>query len=88
MRVRKLHEDNQKKLRKLIWYIKRMTKFPLIMCAERVNVLKWWVNASYAYPNNMWGHIGETNSMVTYGRGSIISIPKKQNINTKSLIEA
>ena len=48
IRVRKLDEDDWKKLRKLLSYLKRTIKLPLILRADGVNVLKWWVDTSYA----------------------------------------
>ena len=86
-RVRNLDEDNWDKLRRLIGYLKRTIKLPLILRADGVNLLKWWVDASYAAHDNMRVHMGVTTSMGKYGRGSIISISKKQNINTKSSTE-
>ena len=49
-----------------------------------MNVLKWWVDASYAAHDDMRGHTGGTMAMGKYGRGLIISISKKQKLNTKS----
>ena len=86
-RVRKPDEDDRKKLRRLLGYLKLTIKLPLILRAYRVNVLKWWVDASYAAYENMRGHTGGTMSMEKDGRGSIISISKKQNLNTKSSME-
>ena len=73
-RVRNLDEDDWKKLRRLIGYLKITIKLPLILRADGVNVLKWWVNASYAAHGDMRGHTGGTLSMGKDGRGSIISI--------------
>ena len=87
-RVRKPDEDEWKKLRRLLGYLKRTIKLPLILRSDGVNVLKWWVDASYAAHDDMWGHTGGTMSMVKDGRVSIISISKKQKLNTKSLTEA
>ena len=78
--MRKPDKDDWKKLRKLLGY--------LILRADRVNVLKWWVDASYAAHDNMWGHTRGTMSMGKDGCGSIISISKKQKLNTKSSTEA
>ena len=52
-RVRKTDEDNWKKLRRLLGYLKRTIKLPLILRDYWVNVLKWWVDASYAAHENM-----------------------------------
>ena len=57
------------------------------MRAERVNVLKWWVDALYADHDDMRGYIEGTMSMKKNGRISIISISKKQKLNTKSSTE-
>ena len=87
-RVRKLDEDNWKKLSRLLSYLKRTIKLPLILQADRLNVLKWWVDASYAAHDDMRGHTGGTTSMGKDGHGLIISILKKQKLNTKSSTEA
>ena len=76
------------KLRRLLGYLKRTIKSPLILRAYGVNVLKWWVDASYTAHDDMRGHTGGTMSMGKYGCGSRISTPKKQKINKKSSTEA
>ena len=86
-RVRKTDEEDWEKLRRLLGYLKLTIKLPLILQADGVNVLKWWVDASYAAHDNIQGHTGVTMSMGKDGRGSIISISKKQNLNTKSSTE-
>ena len=62
-RVRKPDEDDCKKLRRFLGYLKRMIKLSLIIQADGVNVMKWWVDASYADHDDMWGHTGGTMSM-------------------------
>ena len=86
--MRNPDEDKWKKLRRLLGYLKRIIKLPLILRSDRVNFLKWWVDASYLAHDNMRVHAGGTMSMVKDGHGSIISISKKQKLNTKSLTEA
>ena len=88
MRVRNPDEDDWKKLRRLLGYLNRTIKLPLILRADGVNVLKLWVEASYLYHDDMRGHTGGTMSMGKDGRRSIISISRKLNINTKILVEA
>ena len=87
-RVRNPDEDNWKKLRRLLGYLKRTIKLPLILRADGVNVLKWWVDASYASYDNMREHTGGIMSIGKDGGGSIISISKKQKLKTKSSTEA
>ena len=86
--MRKPDEDNWKKLRRLLGYLKITIKLPLILRSDKLNVLKWWVDASYADYDYMPVHTGRTMSMGKDGRGLIISISKKQKLNTKSLTEA
>ena len=45
-RVRNLDEDDWKKLWRLLGYLKRKINLPLILQADGVNVLKWWIGAS------------------------------------------
>ena len=59
----------------------------LTLRAERVNILKWWVDASYDIHHDMRGETGVTMSMGKNGRGYIISMSKKQKLNTKSSTE-
>ena len=87
-RVRKPDEDDWKKMRIFLGYLKQTIKLPLILRADGVNVLKLWVEASYAAHDDMWVHAEGTMSMVKEGRRSIISISKKQKINTKISTEA
>ena len=42
-RVRKPDEGDWRKLRRLMGYLKRTIKLPMILQAYRVNMLKWWV---------------------------------------------
>ena len=86
--VRKPDENDWKKMRRLIGYLKRTIKIPLIMRVDDMNVIKWWVDASYFINENMWGNMGGTTSMGKNGWGSTIRKPKKQKLNTKILTEA
>ena len=86
--MRNPDKDDWKNMRRLIGYLKRTIKLPLILHADGVKVIKWWVDTSYAAQNDMRGHTGGTMSMGKNRRGAIISIPKKQKLNTKSSTEA
>ena len=86
-RVRKPDEEDWKKLRRLIGYLKRTIKLPLILQADGVNVLKRWVDASYVEHDGMRGHTRGTMPMGKDGRGSMLSLSKKQNLKTKSSTE-
>ena len=57
-RVKNPDEDDWKKLRIFLSYLKQTIKSPLILRADEVNVLKWWVDASYAAYDGMRGYTG------------------------------
>ena len=61
--MRNLDEDDWKKLRRLIEYLKRTINLPLIFRSPGMNVLKLWVGMSYATHDDMQGHTRETMSM-------------------------
>jgi hypothetical protein len=84
-RVRNPDEDDWGKLRRLMRYIKGKINLPLIMREDSLNVIKWWVNDSFATHDNFQGHTGGT---VPLGKGSITRVSKKQKINTRSSTEA
>ena len=86
--MRNPDEEDWKKLRRLLGYLKWTIELPQILRADGVNVLKWWVDASYAAHDDMRGHNGGTMPMGKDGRGSIISLSKKKKLNTKSSTEA
>jgi hypothetical protein len=80
-RVRTPDEYDWLKLKRLLRYIMSTIYVPLILRADSLNVIKWWVDAYFANHANCRGHTGET---ISLGRGSVIGMSKKQNINTRS----
>ena len=60
MRVRKPDKEDWKKLRRLFGYLKRNIKLSLVLQADGVNMLKWWVDASYASHDDMREQTGGT----------------------------
>ena len=73
-RMKKPDKDNWKKLRRFLGYLKQTIKLPLILRADIVKVMKWWVDTSYASHDDMRGKTGGTLSMGKDGRRSIINI--------------
>ena len=61
--VRNPDEGYWKKRQRFLGYLKRTIKLPLILRSDGVNVLKWWVDASYVAHEDMQGHTGEPISM-------------------------
>jgi hypothetical protein len=83
-RVKEPDEDEWSKLKRLLKYIGGTIYIPLILRVDNLNVIKWWVDASYATHGDCRGHTG---AMMSLGRGAIIGMSKKQKLNTKSYTE-
>jgi hypothetical protein len=83
--VKSPDEDDWMKLKRLLKYIRGTIYMPLILKADSLNIVKWWVDASYATHGDCKGHTGATMSM---GTGSSTGISKKQKINTRSSTES
>jgi hypothetical protein len=83
-RVKQPDEDDWNKLKRLLKYIRGTIYMPLILRADSLSIIKWWVDASYA---THWECRGHTGAMMSLGRGSIIGMSKKQKLNTKSSTE-
>ena len=58
---------------------------PLTLEAQDLQIIKWWVDASYAPHADMRSHTGAS---MTIGKGAPITVSSKQKINTKSSTEA
>jgi hypothetical protein len=84
-RVRNPNEDDWLKLKWLLKYIRCTIHLPLILKAESLDVIKWWVDASFDTHDNCRGHTGATMSL---GKGSVIGMSRKQKINNRSSTEA
>ena len=57
----------------------------LTLKADSENIVKWWVDASFAVHPDMRSHTG---AVMTLGQGAIQSISTKQKVNTRSSTEA
>ena len=84
-RTTKSDDDDWRKLRRLMRYLKTTQNLTLTLKAEDLTVIKWWVDASYAVHDNMRSHTGAT---MTLGGGAVYSKSTKQKLNTKSSTEA
>jgi hypothetical protein len=84
-RVKAPDEDDYKKLRRTMQYLRGSMDILLTLEADDVRIVKWWVDASYAVHNDLKSHTGGTMSL---GKGSIYSASKTQRLNTKSSTEA
>ena len=84
-RVKSPTESDWKKLIKLLEYLKGTSKLCLKLKADNLQVVKWYVDASFAVHPDYRSHTG---AVMTLGEGSIITMSKKQKLNTRSSTEA
>ena len=66
-------------------YLRSNKEVTLTLESDSVNIVKWWVDGSFAAHPDMRSHTGGTMSL---GKGSVYSTSVKQKINTKSSTEA
>ena len=57
----------------------------MILSADDLHVIKWYVDSSFAVHPDFRSHTGGT---FTYGQGSPITMSRKQKLNTRSSTEA
>ena len=65
-------------------YLKGTKEMKLTLEADDLQLIRWYVDASYAVHNDMRGHTG---GVMTLGRGGIHNKSTKQKINGKSSTE-
>ena len=78
-------EDDWKKLQHLLQYLKCTMPLPLVVIVENLNVIKWWVDESYAAHYDMNGNTGAT---ISLGHGSVLIMTNNQKLNTNISTEA
>jgi hypothetical protein len=69
----------------VIKYLRKTKDLVLRLSADNLNIIKWWIDASYGVHHDMRSHTGGVMSM---GTGAAYSTSKKQKLNTKSSTEA
>ncbi|MGL4352274.1 MAG: Ty1/Copia family ribonuclease HI, partial [Plesiomonas shigelloides] len=84
-RVKAPDEDDYKKLRRVMRYLRNTKEMPLTLEADGTRVLKWWVDASFAVHPDMKGHTG---GMLTLGKGAVYGTSKAQKLVSRSSTEA
>ena len=83
-RVKRPDEDDWGKLKRLLKYLKGTKHLKLILRADSLGTIYWWVDASY---NAHWDCKGQSGAMMSMGRGSPISFSRKQKLNVRSSCE-
>ena len=84
-RVKSPTEQDWDKLIKLMKYLNGTKDDKLLLTADDLRIMKWYVDASFAVHPDFKSHTGAVSTM---GDGAIQSISRKQKINTKSSTEA
>ena len=84
-RVKSPDVDDMKKLQRLVRYLRDSKKLCLTLEADDLQIIKWWVDASFAVHQDMRSHTGGAMSL---GKGAIYSVSTRQKLNTKSSTEA
>ena len=84
-RVKNPNQDDWKKLHRLLLYINGTRNDKLILSADDLHVIKWYVDSSFAVHPDFKSHTG---GVFTYGRGTPLTMSRKQKLNTRSSTEA
>ena len=85
----RVQKPNQDDWNKLVWVMKYCNgttrKDNLILSADDLHVIKWYVDSAFAVHPDFKSHTG---AVMTYGGGAAQSISCKQKLNTRSSTEA
>jgi hypothetical protein len=84
-RVQQPTKHDYNKLSRVIKYLRKTSGLVLRLSAENLNIIKWWVDASYGVHYDMRTH---TRGAMSMGTGAIYSTSKRHKLNTKSSTEA
>jgi len=84
-KVREPTSVEWKQLVRLMKYLNGTKEKVLILRADNMRVIKWFVDASFAVHSDFKSHTG---AVMTFGGGAIQSLLRKQKLNTKSSTEA
>jgi hypothetical protein len=84
-RVKYPDTDDYKKLTRVMKYLRGSLHMPLTLQADDLQIVKWWVDASFAVHKDMKSHTG---GMMTLGKGTVYGTSTRQKLNTKSSTEA
>lgn len=83
-RCTKTDVDDWKKLKRLLIYLRDTVDLALILSADNMSVVKWWVDAAYGVRAD---YRSQTGAAMSLGRGCFQVKSVKQNLNTKSSTE-
>lgn len=84
-RVKAPDNDDWKKLRRLIQYLRNTKELTLTLEAGESRVIKWWIDAAFAVHAD---YRSQSGGAMTLGKGMAYSGSVRQKLNTKSSTEA
>ena len=84
-RVQEPTETDWSKLVRMMKYLNATKKKVLTLSADKLSIVKWYVDASFAVHPDYKSHTGAT---MTWGNGAVQSMSRKQKLNTRSSTEA
>ncbi len=84
-RVKSPDEDNWGKVKQTLGYLKGTLHMPLVLSADLLTLLRWWVDAAYVVHQDCKGFTG---AGMSFGQGMACSYSWKHKIMRKSLTEA
>lgn len=84
-RVRAPTEEDWRKLKRLVQYLRGSAQLGLTLEADGGHVVKWWIDAAFAVHGDMRSQSGTAMSL---GKGMVYSSTTKQKLNTRSSTEA
>ena len=83
-RVKAPLEDDWKKLRRMMHYLRGTADLPLVLQGDGSGIIQWWADGSHAVHSNMRG---QTGGCMSLGKGMIYNTSSKQKLNTRSSTE-
>ena len=84
-RVKEPNQGDWVKLKKMMGFLKRTADDVMRLESDRTNVVKWFLDASFAVHHDMRSHTG---AAMTLGKGAVQNVSTKQKVNTRSSAEA
>jgi hypothetical protein len=81
IRIKQPDEDDWNKLKRLLKYIRGTIYMPLILRADSLSIIKWWVDASYATHGDCRGHTG---AMMSLGRDQSLVCRRSRSSTPKA----
>ncbi len=84
-RVKSPDEDDWVKVKRVLGYPKGTLHMLLILLADLLTLLRWWVDAAYVVHHDCKGHTG---AGMSFGQGMALSYSWKHKVMSKSSTEA